>query len=456
MTKSKKLQKKIQKMAAADLDIDVLAKRAADEPPMPPAETPPAETPPAEPLPPADADVPEVSSDDLDSDDSDDEDESEESSSDDVEDDAAGPSYAGPEVQPNDPNQAQAPQPTEPGAPSAVDPGLSSDSSGSSDDSSISADELGAQLPGVAGNPDDPTNPTPVEAAIEEMIIHPIAEVVDEKTAQLEMFLFDRDGKHPAWLLMADQDPFAKICLADQQNPEMIRQAFCADSYADTVLANAKKLGLMPVLADVKARFYHAQIFKSQLSQRLTKKITAKVEKRVATANDKYAEKVQRLMHLVVKAAATNFFKDPDTFKSAMVQSMRAAGVENPKPLVEKLFLEHAPSWFKTVLAKANDWATYNPDAMKQIRASIEDMGVREVDYDTATTAASDARDQARHAVASSSNEMPAGVPLATQGMHSASMGPTRTVVAQADEETLRQQYRDRLRGLRHSRRLAE
>lgn len=447
-TKSKKLKKKIQKVAAADLDIDVLTKTADDPVAMPPA-TAPVATPPT-------SDVPEVSSDDLDpSSDSDDDEDSDKPQppAADPEVQGAGPSYAGPAVQEGDPNQTQAPQPTEPGAPSAVDPGLSSDSS--SDDSALSADEIGAQQPGVPGSPDDPTNPTPVEAGVDEMIIHPIAEVIDEKTAQLEMYLFDREGKDPAWMLIANGDPYAKICLSDQQQPEMIRQAFCADSYADTVLANAKKLGLLPVLADVKARFYHAQIFKSQLSQQLTKTITAKVEKRVATANDKYAERTAGLMELVVKGAATNFFKDPDPFKAAMVAAFRAAGVENPKPIVEKLFLEHAPSWFKVVQTKATEWATYNQDAMKQIRAAIDDMGVRDVDYDTPRTAASDARDQARAAVAQGS-EMPAGVPLSTQGTYSHSVAPSRAVAAQADDDKLREQYRNRLRGLRHSRRLAE
>ena len=453
---TKKLKKKIRKMAAADLDLDVLPEQT--DGPSGGGVVPPTE------------DIPEVSSDDLDSDDSssDDDDSSDEKSDDEVaaaegddedsdsdseddESDAAGPSYAGPAVQEGDPNQSQAPQPTEPGAPSAVDPGLSS----SDDSSEISGDEFGAQQPGVPGNPDDPSSPTPVEAGLDEMIIHPIAEVLNEKTAQLELYLFNRDGKNPAWLLIADGDPYAKICLDDQQNPEMIRQAFCADSYADTVLVNAKKLGLMPVLADVKARFYHAQIFKSQLSQRLTKKITAKVEKRVATANDRYAERVQNLMHLVVKAAATNFFKDPDNFKLAMIQMMRTAGVADPKQLVERLFLEHAPQWFKSVMTKASDWATYNKDAMKQIRASIEDMGVRDVDYDAAALAATDARDNARHAVAHGT-EMPDGVPLSTQGPHSQNLTPGRAVVAQASDDQLREQYRARLQGLRRTRRLAE
>jgi hypothetical protein len=359
-------------------------------------------------------------------------------------------------VQEGDPNQSQAPaSPAAPGATPPVDPGAASDSSSGSD-LSMSSDEMGAQQPGVGGPVDDPTTPIPAEAGVDEMIIHPIAEVLDEKTASLEMFLFDAQGKNPAWMVIANGDPYAKICLTDQENPELIRQAFCADSYADTVMANAKKLGMMTVLADVKARFYHAQIFKSQLAETLTKKITANVEKRVATANDKYNERVAEMMHLVVKAASVNFFKDPDPLKAAMVQVMRAAGVADPTAAIEQLFATHAPEWFKRVLAKATEWTTFAPDAMKQIRASIDDMGVRSVDYVAA--AAQDARDTARHEVAAPTS-MALGVPLVTQGHHSRSLAPQSAgarVAATSEEEQLRQQYRTRLQGLRQSRRTGE
>jgi hypothetical protein len=456
MTKNKKLKKKIQKMAAADLDIDVLQSKRADEVPPPPADDHGIVTPP-------ESEVTALPDDDESSDDSSDEsdqlaptadDSDSDSNDEDDESTAAGPTYAGPEVQEGDPNQSMAPaSPASPGATPPVDPGAASDSSS---DLSVSSDEMGAQQPGVGGPTDDPTTPIPAEAGVDEMIIHPIAEVLNEKTASLEMFLFDAQGKNPTWMVIANGDPYAKICLADQENPELIRQAFCADSYADTVMANAKKLGMMTVLADVKARFYHAQIFKSKLAETLTKKITANVEKRVATANYKYNERVAEMMHLVVKAAAVNFFKDPDPFKAAMVQVMRTAGVADPTAAVEQLFTTHAPEWFKRVLAKATEWTTFAPDAMKQIRASIDDMGVRSVDYVAA--AAQDARDTARHEVAAPT-AMAVGVPLVTQGYHSHSLVPQSAgarVAATSEEEQLRQQYRTRLQGLRQSRRTGE
>lgn len=291
------------------------------------------------------------------------------------------------------------------------------------------------------GEEDDADMDAEAEDA-DEMIVEPIVEAeLDEKTANFDLVLVNAEARNPHWLVLANGEPYAKIALADQENPEVVREAFTSETYATGLKESIESVegGHKEVLKNVKARYYHAMARKAALVQAIQAETEQKVTANLATANDSYNEKLAANMMLVVKADAKNFFPEVSPYKAAMVHAMKAAGIENGEEIVEDAFLNHFEAEMKRVMDKAAEWSTYTPEAMKELTASIEGMGHRTPEYD---------QEEARHEVAASANsQVPSrGVPLTT---YMGNKPTTRQASAQGEGGGLKDHYRGVMKGIR-------
>jgi hypothetical protein len=245
------------------------------------------------------------------------------------------------------------------------------------------------------------------------------------------------------WIVLNHGEPLAKIALDDQATPEDIREAFLASGYAESVQDAMGEFGIKQTLADVKARFYVAAVRRTDLAKQIQSEIEQKVTASVATANDTYNENLLSKMLLAVEAESKNFFPETSAFKGALVQAFKKAGIENGKQIVEETFLNHGLEFFKNTLSKAAQWASFSPEAMKEIEASVHGMGHRDVEY-------GDENEQTPSGRSASTGYTPPGrgTPLTTYGQGSAS----QRVAANAEDTDLKNRYKGSLRGIRRGR----
>lgn len=272
---------------------------------------------------------------------------------------------------------------------------------------------------------------------LDEMVVEPIVPVdFSDRTANFEFLLCNAETKNPHWLILSKGEPVGKIALLDQETPEDIREAFCADAYADSLTETIASDDPKAVFENVRARFYHSMVRKADALQQIEKETETKVTGRLAEANDKYNEKLMGNMLLAVKADAKNFFADPNPFKAALIHEFKKAGVANAQDIVEETFLNHAESFFKRTLDKAAEWNSFAPEAMQQIQASIEGAGHRSASYD---------QEELRREAATETGAPRRGVPLTTYGGRQ----PAQKVVEAAAASDQKDHYRSVIRGIR-------
>jgi hypothetical protein len=270
------------------------------------------------------------------------------------------------------------------------------------------------------GEEEEDKVPAPALDATASVVIEPIYETdVDIKSANLEMALFGPDSKDPHWVVFNNGDPLCKISLSSQENPEDVRENFISEGYQGNLLESIRELATaskptspIEVLSQVGAKFYYAAVQKSKLAEMIKAQESKRVTERLASANDSYNDQLHQNMTMVVTAHAKNFYKEPDAFKVELVTSLKKAGIEADVAagIVESAFLNSAPAWFNRVIAKAKEYCAYTPEALKEIKAALEDAGQKEVDYDASEELAVE-----RTKVASTESRKPsAGVPLTT------------------------------------------
>jgi hypothetical protein len=248
---------------------------------------------------------------------------------------------------------------------------------------------------------------------------------------------FNAEAKSPHWVVFRGGEPLAKICLADQEDPELIRETFCSDAYSNSLLDNIQAVGARKCLVDVKAHFYHAAALKSMLAKQIKTAVKAKLTKKVGLANDTYNQRLAGSMDLVVIAKAKNFYPEPDSLKEKLIKAMTDAGLSNAVEVVEQTFLDEMPNWFRSVVAKAEEYVATPATAMEHIAAAIK--GANHIDTDYGTE-----EEPQQKAAAVESHKPSAGVPLTSYGTK---QGMRQRVAEAASEDN----YRSHIRKMLHS-----
>lgn len=218
-------------------------------------------------------------------------------------------------------------------------------------------------------------------AAAEAMKTEFLANLDDLKCESIDMTLGNTD-LDPAWTLMVDQEPVAKIHLADQTDAEAIRAAFVSESYPDNLGKAINSVGLKKVLEAVNARVFAHKIDEKEIGTR----IRAQVE---AAVKAEYQEKVETIRQDFLRAltvASTGFEKnifqgeEGHALKGELFNHIVQAGINEgaAQTIVEQSF-EVAPVYFKALTDKAVELMDHSPEAFAAVEQNVMSSGRVEV-----------------------------------------------------------------------------
>lgn len=212
--------------------------------------------------------------------------------------------------------------------------------------------------------------------SVEEFNDEPVAE------SDIHMTLFDEGtaeapGADPYWNIDVGGTPIARVCLKDQPKPEEIRKVFCSADYYRGVSGAIAKVGLKPVLKQIKARLWANEVRKTKLAKNIQAEVDAASQKRVQATTKNLAKDLLRRVAIVCAGMDKNFYKDlGNPLKEALWAALRKHGIANPSPIIESAFRQGSTSYFEAVLTKAMEYMETEPKALEEIQDAIGDMDV--------------------------------------------------------------------------------
>lgn len=212
--------------------------------------------------------------------------------------------------------------------------------------------------------------------SVEEMGEEPVAE------SDVHMTLFDEGtaeapGENPYWNIDIDGVPTARVYLQDQPKPEEIRKVFCSADYYKGVSGAIAKVGLRPVLKQIKAKFWANEVRKTKLAKNIQAEVDAEARKRVKATTQNLAKDLMYRIAIVCAGMDKNFYRElGNPLKEALWAEMHKHGIANPSPVIEAAFRQGSTPYFEAVLTKAMGYMETEPKAMEEIKDAIGEMDV--------------------------------------------------------------------------------
>jgi len=196
--------------------------------------------------------------------------------------------------------------------------------------------------------------------------------------ADVHMTLFDEEASaSPYWNLDIKGMPVARVYLKDQPKPEEIREVFCSADYHRGVAGAIEKVGLQPVLKQLKAHLWANEVEKTKLATTIKARAEANADQRITALTKNLMKDLMNRIAIVCAGMDKNFYKDHgNPLKESLWAELHAFGITNPSPIIEAAFRRGSTKYFETVLSKAVEYMEMNPEALVQIKAAIGDMDV--------------------------------------------------------------------------------
>jgi len=203
----------------------------------------------------------------------------------------------------------------------------------------------------------------------------------------ISMELWDAQGQDPYWNITVGGDPVGRIRLSRQANPDIIRNVFTSETYADGFRQACADYGPIPALETVRADVFATTFNESDVAMR--------AQERVAGVADKMMdERVNRRVHDLIDLALLanteferNISKVPNPLKWSLHERLAAAGVVNPIAVYEDalsfqieagvndkdepVYEPVLGTYLKLVFARAEELSKMPPEALQFIAREI-------------------------------------------------------------------------------------
>lgn len=180
------------------------------------------------------------------------------------------------------------------------------------------------------------------------------------------------------WVLMANGDPLAKISINDQDDADKIAAHFVSLSYAQDVINGIDKHGLKATLDFVKAKPYVAKVDQNAKVEEIRAKLAAESQETlraaVADVKSRYVENIG----LVLAASANNFLVE-NPLKDGLIEFMTSGGIPEQVAAqgVDNAFFQYGEKTFAGLLDQAEEWSNFTPEALEQVKATLDGAGRR-------------------------------------------------------------------------------
>lgn len=199
--------------------------------------------------------------------------------------------------------------------------------------------------------------------------------------SDVHMTLFDDDDgraqANPYWNIDIKGMPVARVYLRDQPRPDEMRDLFCSADYHRGVSGAVEKVGLAPVLKQIKAHMWANAVQKTKLAKKIRAAVQAESNERVTAVTHNLMRDLLQRVAIVCAAMDKNFYRDVgNPLKEALWDELNRFGITNPSPVIEAAFRRGSTPYFETVLNKAVEYMEMRPDALAQVKQAIGEADV--------------------------------------------------------------------------------
>ena len=201
--------------------------------------------------------------------------------------------------------------------------------------------------------------------------------------ADVHMTLFDDqdDQGHtlanPYWNVDIKGQPVARVYLQDQPKPEEIREVFCSADYHRGVAGAVEKVGLRPVLKQIKAHLWANRLHETKFAKQVKAEVEAAANQKVVATTQNLLRNLLERVAIVCAGMDKNFYRDEgNALKEALWAELHGFGITNPSPIIEAAFRKGSTRYFETVLNKAVEYMEMEPKALAQVRKAIGEADV--------------------------------------------------------------------------------
>lgn len=227
------------------------------------------------------------------------------------------------------------------------------------------------------------------EVAVEPVVDQDELETEEATADDLDMVLFETGAKTgPHWSVFYRGRPLCAIRLADQENPEEIRELFVTEEYPQHVKdACASPIGIRETLKSLNAHWYMGVIGTGQVATEARQIAAKQMEDQFASRLASLKEDLLNTITLAIVASNKGnkgLFVE-NKLKAACVKVLRDAGVTGGAAALNEVWAEAAQSYMQDILKVAEKWLSYSPEAMQEVTAEIVGTDVEiedESDFD--------------------------------------------------------------------------
>jgi hypothetical protein len=227
---------------------------------------------------------------------------------------------------------------------------------------------------------DEPSDPSEETKAVQYEALQSVdaaGENLSEADVHMTLFGEDEVGGSPYWNVDVKGSPIARVYLKDQPKPDEIRDVFCSADYHRGVAGAIEKVGLKPVLKQLKAHLWANEIEKTKLAQGIKAKVEGEAKARVTALTKNLMKDLMNRIAIVCAGMDKNFYRETgNPLKESLWTELNAFGITNPSPIIEAAFRRGSTQYFETVLSKALEYMEMQPEALEQVKSAIGDMDV--------------------------------------------------------------------------------
>jgi hypothetical protein len=213
------------------------------------------------------------------------------------------------------------------------------------------------------------------EVAVEPVVDQDELETEEATADDLDMVLFQTDAsKGPHWSVFYQGRPLCAIRLADQENPEEIKELFVTEEYPEHIKdACASAIGMRETLNSVNAHWYMGVISTGQVAVQARQVAADQMEDEFAGRLASLKEDLLNTINLAIVASnkGSKGLFVVNSLKAACVQVLRDAGVTGASTALNEVWAEAAQSYMQDILKVAEKWLSYSPEAMQEVTAEI-------------------------------------------------------------------------------------
>ena len=215
-------------------------------------------------------------------------------------------------------------------------------------------------------------------------MLQALSSVTDIDPTQISMSF--AQGLEPRWHMFYQGSPICYATLTSVssafQDEAKARKMFSNPQFAQAVSLSCKEHGLHETIADFgfKSHSFDLQVgsilrnkYKAEADNRVNQ-----VQKEIDSISADYKERYSAALGISLSGTTSKFWKGiKNPVAEALINSLSAAGVANPREIVEQAFIDNGQDLFSTVMTKADELMSQSAQTQEELAQAIMDHSPR-------------------------------------------------------------------------------